>query len=119
MQEAGNFVADQVFPNIPVSMQSDRYYTYDRGYFNRDEMQERAPGTESAGSGYEVDNTPGDVREHRVGHEVGGLLHVGDADVGQGLVDVDVALGRLRHGRISPWGSGQGDDHGSSIRLPG
>lgn len=58
MQEASNFVADSVFPNIPVSMQSDRYYTYDRGFFNRDEMQERAPGTESAGSGYEVDNTP-------------------------------------------------------------
>ena len=58
MQQATNFVADTVFPNIPVAMQSDRYYTYDRGYFNRDEMQERAPGTESAGSGYEVDNTP-------------------------------------------------------------
>lgn len=58
MQSASNFVADTVFPNIPVPMQSDRYYTYDRGYFNRDEMEERAPGTESAGSGYEVDNTP-------------------------------------------------------------
>lgn len=58
MQEASNFVADTVFPNIPVAMQSDRYYTYDRGFFNRDEMEERAPGTESAGSGYEVDNTP-------------------------------------------------------------
>jgi hypothetical protein len=58
MQEATQFVADRVFPNIPVPMQSDRYYTYDRGFFNRDEMQERAPGAESAGSGYEVDNTP-------------------------------------------------------------
>lgn len=58
MQDATNFVADRVFPNIPVAMQSDRYYTYDRGFFNRDEMEERAPGAESAGSGYEVDNTP-------------------------------------------------------------
>jgi hypothetical protein len=58
MQAATNFVADTVFPNIPVPNVSDRYYTYDRGYFNRDEMQERAPGTESAGSGYAVDNTP-------------------------------------------------------------
>lgn len=58
MQEARNFVSDTVFPNIPVPNVSDRYYTYDRGYFNRDEMQERAPGTESAGSGYAVDNTP-------------------------------------------------------------
>lgn len=58
IQNATNFVADRVFPNIPVQKQSDRYYTYDRGFFNRDEMEVRAPGTESAGSGYEVDNTP-------------------------------------------------------------
>lgn len=58
MQSASAFVADKVFPNIPVSKQSDRYYTYERGDFNRDEMTERAPGTESEGSGYNVDNTP-------------------------------------------------------------
>lgn len=58
LQDATNFVADSIFPNIPVSKQSDRYYTYDRGYFNRDEMQLRAPGTESAGGEYSVDSTP-------------------------------------------------------------
>lgn len=58
IQDATNFIADRVFPNISVSKQSDRYYTYDRGYFNRDEMDVRAPGTESSGSGYTVDSTP-------------------------------------------------------------
>lgn len=58
IQDAGSFIADKVFPNIPVSKQSDRYYTYDRGYFNRDEMQLRAPGAESAGGHYTVDSTP-------------------------------------------------------------
>lgn len=58
LQNSANFVASRVFPNIPVSKQSDRYYTYDRGDFNRDEMQERAPATESAGGGYRLDNTP-------------------------------------------------------------
>lgn len=58
LQNASNFVADQVFPNIPVAAQSDRYYTYDRGSFNRDEMAERAPGTESKGGTYDLDNTP-------------------------------------------------------------
>lgn len=58
LQNANNFVASRVFPNIPVSKQSDRYYTYDRGDFNRDEMQERAPSTESSGGGYTLDNTP-------------------------------------------------------------
>jgi hypothetical protein len=58
IQDAANFVAARVFPNIPVAKQSDRYYTYDRGEFNRDEMEERAPGTESAGGSYTLDNTP-------------------------------------------------------------
>jgi len=58
MQDAANFVADQVFPNVPVQKQSDRYFTYDRGEMNRDEMELRAPGTESAGRGYTVDSTP-------------------------------------------------------------
>lgn len=54
-QDASNFVSDKVFPNIPVSKQSDAYWTIPRDSFNRDEMQIRAPGTESAGGGYEVD----------------------------------------------------------------
>ena len=58
IQAANNFIADKFFPNIPVSKQSDRYYIYSRADFNRDEMQERAPGTESAGGGYDLDNTP-------------------------------------------------------------
>lgn len=58
LQDAQDFIADRVFPNIPVAKQSDRYYTYDRGMFNRDEMEERAPGAESAEVGYTVDNTP-------------------------------------------------------------
>jgi len=58
LQNASHFVADQVFPNIPVTKQADRYYLYDRGYFNRDEMQLRAEATESAGGHYSVDNTP-------------------------------------------------------------
>jgi hypothetical protein len=52
LQNASNFIADMVFPNISVSKQSDLYYIYDRGEFNRDEMRLRAPGTESAGGSY-------------------------------------------------------------------
>lgn len=58
LQAAVSFVADQIFPNVPVTKQSDVYYTYDRGYFNRDEMALRGPAAESAGGGYAVDNTP-------------------------------------------------------------
>lgn len=58
MQDEAGFIADRVFPNIPVAKQSDRYFTYDRGYFNRDQMEQRAPSTESAGVNYTIDSTP-------------------------------------------------------------
>lgn len=58
MQKADAFVADRVFPVVSVEKQSDRYFTYDRNYWFRDEMKKRAPSTESAGATYTVDNTP-------------------------------------------------------------
>jgi len=58
IQEAQNFIADRVFPMVPVQKQSDRYFAYDRGDFFRVEAQERAPATQSAGSGFDIDNTP-------------------------------------------------------------
>lgn len=58
MQTAEDFVADRVFPIVPVGKQSDRYTVYDRSFWYRSEMKERAPGTESAGAGYAVDTTP-------------------------------------------------------------
>ncbi len=56
LQSADAFVASRVFPNIPVPKQSDAYFTYERGEFNRDEMEEREPGTESAGGNYDIGN---------------------------------------------------------------
>lgn len=54
MQDDAAFVADRIFPNIPVAKQADAYFTYDRDDWNRDDMKPRAPGAESAGSGYEL-----------------------------------------------------------------
>ncbi|WP_196607435.1 hypothetical protein [Pectinatus frisingensis] len=58
MQDQKNFIADQVFPIVPVQKKSDRYFVYNKGDFFRDEALERAAGTESAGGGYDIDNTP-------------------------------------------------------------
>lgn len=54
MQDQNSFVADSVFPNIPVTSQSDQYFTYNREDWNRDDVQERAPAAETAGSDYEI-----------------------------------------------------------------
>lgn len=49
MQGADAFIADKVFPIIPVTKQSDVYYVYSKGDFFRNEVQERGRGAESAG----------------------------------------------------------------------
>jgi len=54
MQRAENFIADKVFPVVPVDKQSDKYFTYTKNDWLRDEAQVRADGTESVGSGYNI-----------------------------------------------------------------
>jgi len=58
VQKETAFVASQVFPAVPVLKQADRYFKYDRADFGRNQMQKRAPSTESAGSGYKIDSSP-------------------------------------------------------------
>lgn len=57
VQNATNFVADKVFPIVPVEKQSDLYYEFDRGDFLRDEAKARAESSESAGSGFRLSTT--------------------------------------------------------------
>lgn len=52
------FVGTRAFPNLPVAKQSDLYYTFSREDFYRDEAQERADGTESAGGGFTLSTDP-------------------------------------------------------------
>lgn len=54
MQDQTNFIADKIFPIVPVEHQSDVYFKYDKGAFFRDEAQVRAPASESAGSGFDL-----------------------------------------------------------------
>lgn len=58
IQRAQDFIADKVFPIVPVQKQSDRYFIYDKSYWFTTQAQKRAPSTESAGSGFSLDNTP-------------------------------------------------------------
>ncbi len=52
LQEQFAFVAGKVFPTVPVNKQSDKYFTYTQEDFFRDQVELRADGTESAGTGY-------------------------------------------------------------------
>lgn len=55
LQDANAFIADKVFPIVPVKRQSDVYYQYSKEDFMRDEAQVRGAGTESAGGDYGVE----------------------------------------------------------------
>jgi hypothetical protein len=54
MQAQDAFIADKVFPVIPVDKQSDLYYIYTKNDWFRDEAKPRAAATESAGGGYNL-----------------------------------------------------------------
>lgn len=54
MQEQRAFVSDRAFPSVPVQKQSDLYFEYSKHDFLRSVAQLRAPGSESAGGGYNL-----------------------------------------------------------------
>lgn len=57
MQEESNFIADKVFPRIPVKKQSDVYFIYNKGDFFRDEARVRSGASESVGGEYGVESS--------------------------------------------------------------
>lgn len=63
LQNTNNFIADKVFPVVPVDKKSNIYFKYTKDDWFRDEAQRRADGTASAGSGYGLttDNYLADV----------------------------------------------------------
>ncbi len=58
MQDANAFIGLRGMPNLPVTKQADLYYVFDRADFYRDEAEERADGTESAGGGFNLSTEP-------------------------------------------------------------
>jgi hypothetical protein len=56
IQEAKDFVAEQIFPLIPVDHKTDSMFTLDKGPWFTNSAKERAPGTESTGGGYSLNH---------------------------------------------------------------
>jgi hypothetical protein len=54
VQDQTHYVADQVFPIVPVEHQSDKYFQFSKDDFYRDEAAERADTVESAGGGFNL-----------------------------------------------------------------
>lgn len=84
MQADTNFVAGRVFQGLPVSKQTDKFYTFDRSYWFRDEMAIRADGAESAGAGFAVGTDTYDCDVYSLHKDLGNQL-LGNADAGLSL----------------------------------
>lgn len=56
IQDARDFMAGSIFPEVPVMKQSDRYFEYAKKQWFRANAKKRAPSTESAGGGFKIKN---------------------------------------------------------------
>lgn len=71
LQNPGMYIASRVFPMIPVSKKSDKYYVYDKNDWLRDEAKPRGDTQESAGSGYDLSTTWYDCEVYALHKDVG------------------------------------------------
>lgn len=64
LQDESGFIANQVFPQVPVANKTDKYYIYDRENFLRNDVKSLAPGveTENTGMSISTDTYSVDVR---------------------------------------------------------
>ncbi len=69
-QDADVFIADKVFPVIPVLKASDYYLKFPKGYFQRDEMKERAMGGRPPRAGYEIEKERYSCTEWSLEHTI-------------------------------------------------
>ena len=74
LQGPNDYIADKVFPVIPVPKASNIYFTYDRGAFFRDEAQVRVDGTESVGAGYTLSQSTYNCNAYSLHKDVGPML---------------------------------------------
>ena len=74
IQGDAKFIAAQVFPVVPVDKKSDKYHTFDKEDFLRDEAEERADSTESAGGGFRMSPDDYSARVYAFHKDVGDQL---------------------------------------------
>jgi len=64
------YIADQVFPIVPVDKQSDKYLVYDKSHWFRNEARIRAPGTRSERGGWSYSTAAYFCDRFSYGHEI-------------------------------------------------
>ena len=131
-QEQDYFIADRVFPLVPVQHQTDQYFVWNIGDFYRDDAQLRADGVESAGTGMNLTTQSYTANVWGLHKDIGPQVRA-NADP---AIDIDVTTTRMlmqkmliRRDRFfvstflktSVWtgGTGAGDIVGTAGGTPG
>lgn len=65
-----DFIADMVFPQVPVDKQSDNYYIWTKDFWFRNYVQQRTPGDTYPEGALEISNTPYAAIIYHLGYPV-------------------------------------------------
>lgn len=90
IQSEDVYIADKVFPVVPVQHQTDKYFLWSKADFFRDEAQQRADATESAGTGVNLSTDSYSAAVWALHQDIGPQVRA-NADPS---VDIDVASTR-------------------------
>ncbi len=90
-QDEDNFIADKVFPMVPVVHQTDQYFVWNIGDFFRDDAQLRADGAESAGTGFNLTTPSYSANVWALHKDIGPQVRA-NADP---AIDIDVTTTRM------------------------
>jgi hypothetical protein len=90
-QEQDHFIADKVFPIVPVVHQTDQYYVWSLADLYRDDAQLRADATESAGTGMNLTTQSYSAKVWALHKDIGPQVRA-NADP---AIDIDVTTTRM------------------------
>lgn len=87
IQSEDSYIADKVFPVVPVVHQADQYFVFKKDDYFRDEAQIRADAAESAGSGFNLSTQSYAAKVWAIHKDIGDQVRR-NADP---AIDIDVA----------------------------
>lgn len=88
VQDEDHYIAEAVFPMVPVQHQTDKYFVWSKADFFRDEAQKRADAVESAGTGVNLTTQTYSADVWALHQDIGAQVR-SNADP---AVDIDVAV---------------------------
>lgn len=70
VQDQNSFIANQIAPIVPVTKQTNSYFVFDKGSFNRDEVGLRSPGTGFQRTGYSLTTASYSAAQYALEHAI-------------------------------------------------